>query len=285
MASIGFVLHPERPDAAALAGELVAWLVERGHDVRLTESDASRCGHRDLGCAEEELAPGLDLMVGLGGDGTVLQAADRAVRDDVAVLGINMGQLGYLTTVEPAGARVALKRFLAGAFELDERMRVQVEIVRPDGSSTVCGTALNEALLERAELGHTVRLAVDLDGEPFTSYVADGLIVATPTGSTAYALSARGPILDPSHRAQLLVPVSPHMLFDRALVLEASSRISMTVVGTRPAHLSLDGRSAGEVVQGEVVTCAAATRTTRLVRFGPPSFHRVLREKFGLSDR
>jgi len=285
MAAIGFVLHPDRDDAGELGASLADWLVERGHDVRFPVEDAVRCGREELGCMDRDLMSGLDVLVGLGGDGTVLRAADRAVDEDVPVLGVNLGQLGYLTTVEPGQARVALKRFLAGSYELDERMRLDCRVVRVDGSPELSRSALNEALLERSELGHTIRINVTLDGEPFTSYLADGMIVATPTGSTAYALSARGPIVDPRHRAQVVVPVSPHMLFDRALVLEASSEVRLTIQGPRSAHLSLDGRSVGIVHDGDAVVCRAASAPTRLVRFGPPTFHRVLKEKFGLNDR
>ena len=144
---------------------------------------------------------------------------------------------------------------------------------------------LNEILLERAELGHTIRIDVSLDGEPFTPYVADGVMIATPTGSTAYAFSARGPIVDPRHRAQVLVPVSPHMLFDRALVLAPDAVVRMTVAGGRPAHLSVDGHSGGTLDVGDAVVCTADPVPARLVRFGPPSFQRVLKTKFGLPDR
>src|SRR5690606_768672 len=119
------------------------------------------------------------------------------------VLGINLGQLGYLTEIEPSGLRMALKRFLSGAYSIEERLRLEV-IVRRQGQPIDRFEALNEAVVEKSEMGHTVRLDVELDGRPFTSYVSDGLIVATPTGSTAYAFSVRGPIIDPTHRAVLM---------------------------------------------------------------------------------
>ena len=201
------------------------------------------------------------------------------------MLGVNVGQLGYLTTIEPAGARVALKRFLAGAYEVEERMRIAVRIERSEGHVERLSPGLNEALLERSELGRTVRIEVMLDGVAFTSYVADGLIVATPTGSTAYALSARGPIIDPHHRALLMVPVSPHMLFDRAMVLDPSAEVRLTVAGPRPAHLSIDGRSGGAIAPGDSIVCTASPIPARLVTLGAPGFHQVLKAKFGLNDR
>ncbi len=145
--------------------------------------------------------------------------------------------------------------------------------------------AFNEAVLEKTPMGHTVRLAVSVDGEFFTTYAADGLIVATPTGSTAYAFSARGPIVAPTHRALLLTPVSAHMLFDRTLVLEPSAVLRLTVDGHRTATLSVDGRNLGELREGESISCTGATRSARLVTFGPRDFLQILKAKFGLNDR
>jgi NAD+ kinase len=287
VSAFGFLLHGERELAADLGAELGKWLIDRGHEVRFSEHDAERVAQPQWGYTPEELALGLDLLIGVGGDGTMLDAVALASPSEVPVLGINVGQLGYLTTVEPASATSALKRFLAGAFVIDERMRLASRIERTGGGVETAPSALNEALLERRELGHTVRLDVELDGEPFTPYVADGVILATPTGSTAYAFSARGPIVDPGLRAQVLVPVSPHMLFDRALVLAPDTAVRLVVSGTRPAHLSVDGHSCGTLEVGDAIVCSADPTPARLVRFGRPGVHHhlVLKAKFALPDR
>ena len=154
-----------------------------------------------------------DLVVCLGGDGTMLRAVGLLDGAPVPLLGVNVGVLGYLTEIEPPGLTDALERFVAGPqageWWLDERMMLGVTV---EGVGS--WRALNEAVVEKQESGHTVRLLARIAGAPFTSYAADGLIVATPTGSTAYSLSARGPVVSPKHRAMLLTPVSPHMLFD-----------------------------------------------------------------------
>jgi NAD+ kinase len=144
---------------------------------------------------------------------------------------------------------------------------------------------LNEAVVEKQEAGHTVRLLVRIDGAPFTSYAADGLIIATPTGSTAYSLSARGPVVSPKHRALLLTPVSPHMLFDRSLVLDPDERVEIEVLGHRPVTLSIDGRTAASLTEGDILVVKASTAVARFVRFGERRFHQILKTKFGLSDR
>jgi NAD+ kinase len=284
VASVGIVLHHEREQAAELAAATAQRLVADGHTVRLPAEDAAIAGLPDHGCEEDELAPGLDVAVSLGGDGTMLRTVDLVSGAGVPILGINVGQLGYLTDIEPAGLGVALDRFLAGEGLIEERMLLSVRVERA-GQALAEHTAFNEAVLEKTPMGHTVRLAVDVDGEFFTTYAADGLIVATPTGSTAYAFSVRGPIVAPTHRALLLTPVSPHMLFDRTLVLDPGAELRLAVQGHRPATLSVDGRNLGELGEDDAIVCTAAERSARLVTFGPRDFLHILKAKFGLNDR
>jgi NAD+ kinase len=286
VAAIGFVVHHERPEASELARETAAWLRDNGHEVRLTDEDAALAGLDGLGRGPEEFIEGLDVAVSLGGDGTMLRTVALVATAELPVIGVNFGQLGYLTEVEPAGLRVALERFLAGDYDVEERMLMAVAVDAPSGSiAAVQAVALNEAVLEKTPSGHTVRLDVEIDGRFFTPYATDGLIVATPTGSTAYALSARGPIVEPTHRALLLTPVSPHMLFDRTLVLEPTSTVVMTVTGHRPATLAVDGRILGELQVGDAIRCTASEYRARLVIFGPRDFHGILKAKFKLGDR
>ena len=155
----------------------------------------------------------------------------------------------------------------------------------PVGSEPTEVVALNEAVIEKTPSGHTVRLAVIVDGEFFTTYAADGLIVATPTGSTAYSFSARGPIVAPTHRCLVLTPVSPHMLFDRTLVLDPHTSLKLEVTGHRPATVSVDGRNLVELQPGDAIECTASPRTARLVTLGHHDFHGILKTKFGLADR
>lgn len=284
MAAIGFVVHHERSQAAALAQEAAAWLVADGHAVRIPRPDADLAGLGEHGCEATELAAGLDLAVSLGGDGTMLRTVDLVAGEGVPIIGVNVGQMGYLTDIEPSGTRAALERFLSGQRTIEERMLLTVAVERADGGREE-HLAFNEAVLEKTPMGHTVRLGVEVDGEFFTTYAADGLIVATPTGSTAYAFSARGPIVAPTHRALLLTPVSPHMLFDRTLVLEPAARLRLVVQGHRAATLSVDGRNLGELGEGDSIVCTAADRAARLVTFGRRDFLQILKSKFGLEDR
>jgi NAD+ kinase len=285
MSTVGLVIHGERIQAGELAREIAAWLLERGHRVVLPDEDAARAG-LEGGVDSSRLGAEADIVLSLGGDGTMLRSVDLVALHDVPVLGINIGQLGYLTEIDPADWEVALSRWLAGEASVEERMLLSVRVERSDGQPGARPTmALNEAVLEKTPMGHTVRMKVHLDGAFFTTYAADGLIVATPTGSTAYSLSARGPIIAPEHRAMLLTPVSPHMLFDRSLVLEPTTVVGLEVCGHRPATLSVDGRNQGELTEGDVVVCTAADHNARLVTFGGRDFHQIVKAKFGLEDR
>jgi NAD+ kinase len=281
---VGLVLHHQREEAAKVTREVATWLGERGHEVELPEADAALAGLEDRGVPEDWFGKDLDLVVSLGGDGTMLRSVSLVAEHDVPILGVNFGQLGYLTEVEPVDLSTSLERFFAGEHRIEQRMLIEIRLAGP-GADDRHWVALNEAVLERTAAGHTVRLGVDLDGQFFTTYAADALIVATPTGSTAYSLSARGPIVAPDHRAILLTPVSPHMLFDRTLILNCEEVVRLEVQGHRPATLSVDGQPAVDLVDGDAIECMGSPHAALLVTFGTRDFHQILKSKFGLEDR
>ena len=282
MTAVAVVAHHEREDAAMLATTAITWLRERGHEAWVVPADAAALDLGDL--VDERALASADLLVCLGGDGTMLRAVRLLDGAPVPLLGVNVGVLGYLTEIDPPELTQALERFLrgpeAGQWQLDERMMLHVSVAG-DGA----WRALNEAVVEKHDSGHTVRLLASIAGEPFTSYAADGLIVATPTGSTAYSLSARGPVVSPKHRAMLLTPVSPHMLFDRTLVLDPGEVVEIEVDGFRVAALAVDGQRVATLAEGDVVTCRPAAETARFVRLSAHHFHQILKSKFGLADR
>ena len=282
MHAIALVAHHERATARRYALEAELWCRDRGIEFWMPSEDAVAL---DLADAASDRPVGeAGLVLSLGGDGTMLRAVRLLEGAAVPLLGLNLGSLGYLTEVEPDRLDEALTKIVGGAttgsWHLDERMMLDVAV-----NGRHVGRALNEAVVEKAVAGHTVRLLARIDGEPFTYYAADGLIVATPTGSTAYSLSARGPIVSPRHRAMLLTPVSPHMLFDRTLVLDPSEVIEIEVSGHRLAELTLDGHAAGSLDDGDVVRCTPSDATARFVRFGGERYHQILKAKFGLADR
>jgi NAD+ kinase len=287
MSRIVIIAHPGRADASALATTTARWLRDRGHDAWMPAEEAAACGLEAL--ARDEAANQADLVLSLGGDGTMLHAVNLLDGAPVPLLGVNLGRLGYLTEVEVDHLTDALVRFEAGSevgqWQLDERMMLDVSVVDAGGTPGGPWRALNEAVVEKCESGHTVNLLVRIDGEPFTSYAADGLIVSTPTGSTAYSLSARGPIMSPKHRALLVTPVAPHTLFDRSLVLDPTETVEVEVLGDRPASVAVDGRPMCTLGAGAHVRCVPSVATARFVRFATHRYHQVLKAKFGLTDR
>jgi NAD+ kinase len=281
---VGLIPHHDRPDAHALAARAGSWLRERGIEVRIPVADAVACGLPEYASEADDFTRGLDVVISLGGDGTMLRTVDVVYEGGAAVLGVNVGQMGYLTEVEPEDLEDALERLMAGEFEIDERMVLEV-VVGSNGDAAGRWWALNEAVIEKGRTGRLARLEVAINGSFFTTYAADGVIVATPTGSTAYSFSARGPIVSPRHRCLLLTPVSPHMLFDRSLVLDADEELRFTIVDDRSVVITLDGRELGNLEQGDTVTCTAGPKSARIVTFGTRDFHQILKAKFGLADR
>ncbi|MHB8680954.1 MAG: NAD(+)/NADH kinase [Acidimicrobiales bacterium] len=276
MAVVAFVVHPDRPEAAAAAAEAEQWLAARGHTtVRVPDTNETEL----VGDGTE-----VELAVSLGGDGTMLRTVALASAKGVPVLGVNLGRLGYLTEVEPAGLTDALDRFLAGDYEVEERMTLEVSIERAHQDAELL-VALNEAVVEKTVPGHTVRVSAGIAGRPFVTYMADGVLVSTPTGTTAYNLSLRGPILSPRLRALVVTPISPHMLFDRSLVLEPSEWLRLEVLQPRPAVVVVDGQKVGLLEPGEAMCCREGPVAARLVTFGERDFHAILKARFGLTDR
>jgi NAD+ kinase len=286
MTLVAICAHYERPDIVDIIEQTMTWLAKNDHEGWLHPDDGDELGlHHHIG--ERPLSEA-DVVLCLGGDGTMLRAVGALDGASVPLLGVNFGQLGYLTEIEPADLIDALERFTMGeqdgGWHLDVRLMLHIEAHR-FGSTLGQWRALNEVVVEKHEAGHTIRLLARIDGEPFTSYLADGLIVATPTGSTAYSLSARGPVVSPRHRALLLTPVSPHMLFDRTLVLDPTETVEIEVAGHRRAEVAVDGQLVLTLDEGDVVRCRPAAETASFVRFGPYRYHQILKSKFGLTDR
>lgn len=286
-AVFALVVNHRRAEAVTMVTEAARWLTVRGYEVRLTKEDAEAVGLAAHGCTPEALVQGLDLAVTFGGDGTILRAVGMVARHGCPVLGVNLGRLGYLAGVEPAALVTSLERFLAGSFDIEERMLLEVRVERATAPAPepIGHWALNEVVIERPAPGRTVHMAVSVGGRPWTTYVADGLIVASPTGSTAYAFSARGPILSPRLEAMLMTPVSPHMPFDRSLVLDPEETVRIELTDDRPATVVVDGRDVGSLERGDAVVCTGAPRRARFVTFGARDFYGILKAKFGVADR
>lgn len=261
---VAMVVHDGKPAALELEKELLAGMARRG--VSVVEADP-------------------ELVISLGGDGTVLRAARVAHAADAPLLAVNLGTLGYLTEVDANDAQTAVDRVFSGDFEIEDRMMLGCEARASDGSEGFIG--LNEVLVERSSRHRLVRLDVRVSGERLATFNADGVIVATPTGSTAYALSAGGPIVSPRAQCLLVVPVSPHMIFSRPVVLSPSDVVDIRIGGEGDDHpqeasVVLDGRLGRTLSTGDSVTVRRHDRPLRLVRMAGPGFLERLRSKLDL---
>jgi NAD+ kinase len=192
--------------------------------------------------------------------------------------------LGYLAEVEPENLDESLGRLIAGDYEIDERTVLAVT-VNSSGPANGTWWALNEAVLEKEAPGRLVHIGIEINKAFFTTYAADGVVIATSTGSTAYSFSAGGPIASPQHECILLTPVSPHMLFDRSLILGTQEEIKCTITDDRGVVIITDGREIGRLTMGDSVVCTGADKPVRMITLGTRDFHQILKAKFGLADR
>jgi len=275
--AVGVCLKPEQPQAAATVRGLVKWLAERDLPVVLDEDAAAVVGRP--GTSRDVLAGQVDLVVVLGGDGTLLSVARQVGSRPVPILGVNLGTLGFLTEITLDELFAVLERVLGGEMRVEARMRLDVCALR-EGRELGRYLALNDAVLTKAALARMIDLETRADGAPVTTYHADGLIVATPTGSTAYSLSAGGPILLPELEAFVLTPICPHALTQRPIVLPASAEIEIAV-RTRggDVQLTVDGQEGLALREGDRVRVRRSEHFLRLMVSPFRSRFEILREK------
>jgi len=256
--------HPDIPDIASEADAIAQFLAERGLSAYhgMLDDETMRGRVQDGEC---------DAFIAIGGDGTMLRSAHLCAPHGVPILGINLGRFGFLIQVRRDEWRSNLAELLAGKFWIENRMMICAEHRRV-GELSGNWHALNEVVVCRGELIRPVHIFVNADGRLLTKYVADGLIAATPTGSTAYALAAGGPILPPELRNILLVPIAPHLSVDRAVVLSEGSSVSITVQGSENAVFSVDGQPPVSLSEGDRVDVRAGDYTAKFIRFGDPGY-------------
>jgi NAD+ kinase len=281
---VGVVVHPGRPPAVELGKLLAEWADEHGIELRTLVSERG-CIGEDVPCVEPpDFAPGLDLVVTLGGDGTLLRALGLVLTEQVPALGVNAGRLGFLAETEPHGLAAALDAVWAGRYRVERRTTLAARVLV--GERVLAeDLAVNDVVLEKAARERLAAVAVSLgDGGPFARYAADGVMVASPTGSTAYSFSAGGPIVSPRLDAMLLTPIAPHMVFNRSLVLHPDEAVRLEVLPDNPVIESVDGRAARGLPPGAVVEVRRGRYDALLVRMERADFYQLVRSKFRLAD-
>jgi NAD+ kinase len=282
---VGIVAKVDAAEAPAALARLVDWLTERGVGVALDKEAGGLVASSAVPTVRREDLPGqVDLLIVLGGDGTLLSVARTVGELGVPILGVNLGGLGFLTATTRDEMIAAVEAMLASGMTIEERMLLAVR-VRRRGELLAEHGALNDAVILKSAMSRIINLSVSVEGRYATAYRADGLIISTPTGSTAYSLSAGGPILFPLMDAVLLTPVCSHTLTNRPIVLPGHDRIAVTLRGASQVMLTLDGQVGFELEENDTVEVRQAASRIRLVRFPHKDFFSVLRTKLKWGER
>ncbi|MDQ1675750.1 MAG: kinase [Actinomycetota bacterium] len=285
MRSVLLLAHTGRPGNADAARRVVERLQEAGVEVRVLPEEAADVGLSPAGLTGVVVggsAQGVELVLVLGGDGTILRAAEIARDCGVPLLGVNLGRVGFLAAAESEEVDATVERVLARDYRVEERTTLEVT-VRLDGQVTGTGWALNEASVEKGARQRMLELVVEVDGRPLSRWGCDGVVCATPTGSTAYAFSAGGPIVWPGVEALLLVPISAHALFSRPLVAAPTSVFTVDILPeSTPGVMWCDGRRPVDLQPGDRVVVRRGALPVHVVRLRPQPFTDRLVAKFGL---
>jgi len=284
---IGLVLNPHRLNAPSVARELIEWLLKKGCQIWVEEKLANALGKSNLGSPSDELADRIELLIVLGGDGTLLYGTHLVWKKDIPILGINLGSLGFLTEVTQEELYPVLGPILEDKIEYEERMLVKAEVIRK-GSPIQSFRGLNEVAITMGPIARVITLEISIEGEYLGAYAADGVVVATPTGSTAYSLSAGGPILNPAMEALVLTPICPHTLAIRPIVLPNTHSIEIVVKESpQGAVLTVDGQEGFPLAESDRILLAKAERSIRIIK-SPRGFYGLVRTKLrwgGLPER
>ena len=281
--SIGILTKPKFPEVKATLQAVVTWLRSRHIDVLLDTTSATLLSEPG-GIQKTQLAAKADVLLVLGGDGTMLNAARLAGERSIPILGVNMGGLGFLTEVRLENLYPSLERVFANDFVLDERLMLKTHVHR-HGETVAQGVVLNDVVISKGTLARMIELKISILGRFVTNLRGDGLIVSSPTGSTAYSLSAGGPIVNPAVHSLMLTPVCPHTLTHRPLIVPGNAEIEVTFTSKDDgAMATLDGQVGVAISQGDTVEIKISEHRTRLIRFPETQYYEVLREKLKWGD-
>lgn len=288
MTTVGVIVNTTRlresPETVPEAKTAVDALVRAAPAVLVTSDAAQLLGLSQLGRTEEELTERAELLVVLGGDGTILRAARLAAGRGIPIVGVNMGGFGFLAELSADELPAALPQLMAGRYEVDERMMLQAQVETGGRSQTLL--ALNDVVVTKSGVARVLRLRISVSGEPLASYPADGVIVATPTGSTAYSLSAGGPIVHPRVEAIVITPICPHTFNARSVIVDQHDVVTIEVdAPAAEATLTVDGRVGVSLAQTPRVVVQRAAPAARFVRLRESSFYTILSTKLAWGGR
>jgi len=278
---IGIVLHRQKEPALELAGELVDWMRARDVQPLMLSEEAEAIGRAELG--EAGPLSDADVVVTLGGDGTLLRGARHVLGTSVPVFGINLGRLGFLAEVDKDETWPAMEKVLARQYRVQERSVLRCDVFAGERRVTRC-LAVNEIVVGRGARNRLLNLPVEINGDIFNHYYCDGLILSTPTGSTAYSLSAGGPFVSPETNLFILTPICPHSLLSRSLILAESDIVSIRLPGRLGVEAHTDGEEVRLPAEADRIEVSSAPERFYLARVHEHSFFTVLRRKLAIWD-
>jgi NAD+ kinase len=286
MPTAAIISKPQKPEMESILTELTRWLSGHGYEFIVDPESAAYLGAGTASVERTEMqAYKPQLVISLGGDGTLLSAARAFAQAETPILGVNLGSLGFLTEVPLSELYTALEAWIAGTAIIDTRSLLHADL-RREGKLVNEWDALNDVVLSKGAIARMGEFAVELDGQFVARFRADGVIVSTPTGSTAYTLAADGPILMPSVDAMVLTAICPHLLTIRPIVFPGGSEICVTVdVVPHETYLTVDGQEAVELLLGDRILCRKSERRVNLLRLHPNGLFNVLRSKLSWGER
>lgn len=279
MLTIGLFPNTKKESVASVLGWMVQYFTDRGVRVLLTENAAQKMGYPELACSKEIMMNEITMGITLGGDGTLLNTAREIAAAGIPICGINMGQLGFLTEVELPDLSTALDKLIAGEYEIEERVMLNAMILRQDNTLHV-SAALNDVVISKSGVSRMIKLKLYVDDELTANYAADGLIIATATGSTGYSLSAGGPIINPKLKVFVLTPICPHTLHAKSLVVSEKEEIKVRMVSNQDdAVLTIDGQAVYPLLPDDIVLVKSASFRAQFIKFNGRSYYETLRSK------
>jgi NAD+ kinase len=286
MPKAAIISKPQKPEMRQILPELTTWLATHGFDCIFDPETAEYLDKKSEGVAREDLpAQAPEIVISLGGDGTLLSAARAFALTDTPILGVNLGSLGFLTEVPLAELYETFRAWTEGNAIVDTRSLMHAQLFR-DGKLFREWEALNDVVLAKGAIARMGEFAIELDGQFVARFRADGVIVSTPTGSTAYTLAADGPILMPTVDAMVLTAICPHLLTIRPIVFPGDTEIAVTVdVVPHETYLTVDGQETVELLLGDRILCRRSKRTVHLLRLHPNGLFNVLRSKLSWGER
>lgn len=277
--TIGILANLHKGNVERLVTDISDWLISRGIEVILQRDLAKKIKHRPVGASLEEMMKTIKCLLVFGGDGTILSGARLAAKTGVPVLGVNLGHLGFLSEIDIPEIQDSLESIVAGDYRIEERMMIEAEVLR-NGNVIEKSMGLNDAVITKGAFARLIFLRIKVNNEQVSTYPTDGIIVSTPTGSTAYSLSAGGPVVTPELDLMLITPICPHALWARPIVISPQCVVEVELLSDKgEVMLTIDGQHGTKLIKNDIVKVTRAPFRVKFIRLKTRNFFKLLKQK------